>query len=57
MLFTTFRPSFITFGRTEKSDVVRTICETFLVAGLPPSRAIPQFDSFRANMSFTPSPI
>ena len=57
ILLTTLLPSSTILGRTEKSSVVRTTSDTLLAALIPVASAIPQSDSLRAKISFTPSPI
>ena len=45
------------FGRLEKSEFIRTICETFFATSLPSAIEIAQFASLSASVSFTPSPV
>ena len=57
MLFITRLPSATTLGIELKSLFISTRWLTFLAASLPEATEMAQSASFRARISFTPSPV
>ncbi len=57
MLAITRRPSATTLGRVENRLSSSTSSDTDFAAGVPAPMAMPRSASFRARVSFTPSPV